>query len=146
VGGCTAAKALLLEHADLLSDVADRLNALLILYSLHQSNPPTTNPFLVVFDKVLKVRWLFQQRARACCVCVVWSPCDRWDVTQAPYYDQASQQSSQPFSLTPCEKAFVAQLVNGPDAKVWGVTSDGEGRGWGSAYVRLVFLLAWGTG
>ncbi|EDQ92803.1 uncharacterized protein MONBRDRAFT_30767 [Monosiga brevicollis MX1] len=77
--------AVLLEHPDLLPSVHDRLNAIFILYWGYHKEPLTSNPFLVVFDRILKV----------------------------PAHDEALHTSFKPFSLTPCEKDFVAQLYNG---------------------------------
>lgn len=48
-------QALLLEHGDWLPAVADRLNLIYLLHHLYLRQPPTDNPFLAVFDRILKV-------------------------------------------------------------------------------------------
>eukprot|EP00045_Choanoeca_perplexa_P006769 m.58579 g.58579 ORF g.58579 m.58579 type:complete len:457 (+) comp13775_c0_seq1:128-1498(+) len=77
--------AILLEHADLLPNVEDRLSAAFLLYFLHHREPLTLNPFLTVFDQILK----------------------------APTSNPSAPSTLEPYCLTPCEKAFVSQLVSG---------------------------------
>ena len=55
---------LLLEHADWAPSLVQRLNTIYLLHHMYRSEPPTKNPFLYVFDRILKVR-----PERRCCRC-----------------------------------------------------------------------------
>eukprot|EP00730_Choanoeca_flexa_P001349 TRINITY_DN10596_c0_g1_i5.p1 TRINITY_DN10596_c0_g1~~TRINITY_DN10596_c0_g1_i5.p1 ORF type:complete len:430 (+),score=43.72 TRINITY_DN10596_c0_g1_i5:182-1471(+) len=79
------ALAVLLQHADLLPVVEDRVNAIFILYFLRHREPPTNNPFLAIFDSIIK----------------------------APPSSASGSPPPVPYCLTPCEKAFATQLISG---------------------------------